>query len=75
MHNFLWNPAWETGSTNIDDQHRELFRRMGLPHSCEKQVIINLQVHCRNQEEYGGGVVARVKPLPLAVGVEAEALR
>jgi hemerythrin len=26
---FLWNPAWNTGVAEIDDQHRELFRRMG----------------------------------------------
>ena len=25
---YLWNSAWETGVPGIDEQHRELFRRM-----------------------------------------------
>ena len=29
MQQFLWNPAWETGVKEIDEQHHELFRRMG----------------------------------------------
>ncbi len=24
----VWNPKWETGYSQIDDQHRELFRRL-----------------------------------------------
>lgn len=24
----VWNPRWETGYSQIDDQHRELFRRL-----------------------------------------------
>lgn len=29
MQDFLWNPAWNTGVSEIDAQHHELFRRMG----------------------------------------------
>lgn len=30
MQDFLWNPAWDTGVPEIDEQHHELFRRMGV---------------------------------------------
>ena len=44
MATYLWNPAWETGVAGIDEQHRELFRRMeklseGIAELSERDVL------------------------------------